>query len=51
MQCAESSDRVEGEGAAREVDLHTSGRKDTLWSRRAMGIIKFKYRLGSRRRT
>lgn len=35
----------------REVDLHTSGRKDTGWSRRAAGIIKFKYRHGIRRRT
>lgn len=33
------------------MDLHTSGRKDTGWSQRATGIIKFKYRHGSRRRT
>lgn len=33
------------------MDLHTSGRKDTGWSRRATGIIKFKYRHGRRRRT
>lgn len=33
------------------VDLHTSGRKDTGWTRRATGIIKFKYRHGRGRRT
>lgn len=33
------------------MDLHTSGRKDTGWSWRATGIIKFKYRHGRRRRT